>query len=174
MAGHALPQQILHSAEKSLSQSWIHSALQILGASLLIAFFAQIRIPLPFTPIPFTGQTLGILFVAAVLGSRKGTLSVLLYLAEAAMGLPVLTGGNCGWLYMLGPTGGYMVGFVAQSALIGWFFETERPEHSLKTLAVLLFGCLCRWRAGSCGSRSMSAGVRFWRWVLSLYSGRNP
>ena len=80
---------------------------------------AQVKIPLPVTPVPLTGQTFAVLLVGAVLGSRRGAASLLLYLAQGAVGLPVFAGGASGLLYMSGPTGGYLVGFVGAVYLVG-------------------------------------------------------
>ena len=68
----------------------------IVGGSLLIALSAQIAAPLPFSPVPITGQTLVVLLLAALLGSQRGVLSVLVYLAEGLAGLPVFSGGTAG------------------------------------------------------------------------------
>ncbi len=79
--------------------------LLVLGASLFMALMARIALPLPFSPVPVTGQTFAVLLVGAVLGSRLGTLGVLAYIAEGAAGMPVFAGGG-GFAYLLGPTGG--------------------------------------------------------------------
>ena len=117
------------------------SALQIFGASLFIALCAQIQIPLYFTPIPLTGQTFAIMLIAATMGSRKGALSVMAYIAEAAFGLPVLTGGGFGLTLLVGASGGYLVGFMLQAYLIGWCVEKQRVFSSSKTLLILLSSC---------------------------------
>lgn len=70
--------------------------LLILVGSLFVALTAQIALPLPFTPVPITGQTLGVLLVGAALGSRLGFLALLAYLLEGAMGLPVFAGERAG------------------------------------------------------------------------------
>jgi biotin transport system substrate-specific component len=92
----------------------------VLG-SLLVAGLAQISIRLPFTPVPITGQTLGVLLVGASLGSGLGALSLLLYLAEGAVGLPFFAGGYSGAkvLVLSSPTGGYLWGFVVAASLVG-------------------------------------------------------
>lgn len=95
----------------------------LLGASLFIALLAQVRVPLLFTPVPITGQTLAVLLVGAALGSRRGALAVLLYLAEGLAGLPVFAGGGSGLAHLLGPTGGYLVGFVAAAWVAGFMAE---------------------------------------------------
>ena len=92
----------------------------VLGASLLIALAAQVAIPLPFSPVPVTGQTYAVLVVGAALGSRLGALSVALYVAEGVLGLPVFApGGAPGIARLLGPTGGYLVGFVGAAFVVG-------------------------------------------------------
>ena len=74
----------------------------VAGFSLFTAAMAQIRIPLPFTPVPLTGQTFAVLLSGAVLGSRRGFASQALYLAEGAAGLPVFAGGASSVLHLLG------------------------------------------------------------------------
>jgi biotin transport system substrate-specific component len=89
-----------------LSKEKLQTLLQVIGASFLIAFCAQIRIPLFFTPVPLTGHVLAVLFVGALLGSRNGALSVLLYLFEGGiLNLPVFSNGNFGFAHFFGPTG---------------------------------------------------------------------
>lgn len=98
---------------------------QVVLCSLLIALSAQIRIALPFTPVPITFQTLAVMLVGAMLGSRNGALSVILYLTEALMGLPVLSGGRSDPFFLMSPVGGYLVGCVIQAYLAGWFVERK-------------------------------------------------
>jgi biotin transport system substrate-specific component len=95
----------------------------ILG-SLLVAGLAQISIKLPFTPVPITGQTLGVLLVGASLGPFLGGASLLLYIAEGAVGLPFFAGGESGWHGLFSPSAafasaGYLWGFVLAAALVG-------------------------------------------------------
>lgn len=160
MASHILHQRLSKKADNSRLYAWI----QILGASFLIAFAAQIEILLPFTPVPLTCQTLGVLFVGALLGSRKGALSVLLYLAEGAAGLPVLSGGSFGILQFVGPTGGYLAGFVAQAYIVGWFSEKEEQFQILKALAAVLLACAVQM---ACGLLWLSVYVG-WNHLLAL------
>lgn len=97
-------------------------ALVVLG-SALIGLAAQIAVPLPFSPVPVTGQTLAVLLVAASLGSRLGAASVALYVVEGLVGLPVFAGGTFGVARLAGPTGGYLLGFIAAAALVGALAE---------------------------------------------------
>ncbi len=91
------------------------------GGSWLVAGLAQVSIPLPFTPVPITGQTLGVLLVGASLGPGLGALSMGMYLAQGALGLPMFAGGAAGVsvLGLASATGGYLWGFVASAAVVG-------------------------------------------------------
>jgi len=106
--------------EKSLTRN----CLLVMGTSLLLALSAQIAIPLPFSPVPVTLQTLVVLLAGAVLGSRLGTLSVLIYLVEGAVGLPFFAKGGAGLTYLLrGYTTGYLIGFVVVAFVVGLLVE---------------------------------------------------
>ncbi|MFQ5343357.1 MAG: biotin transporter BioY, partial [Anaerolineae bacterium] len=83
----------------------------VVAFSLINAAAAQVSIPLPFTPVPITGQTFAVLLTGALLGSRLGAWSLLLYLAEGAAGLPVFALGRSGLVTLLGPTAGYLIAF---------------------------------------------------------------
>lgn len=105
--------------EKSL----IRDVLLVLGMSLALALSAQIAIPLPFSPVPVTLQTLVVLLAGAVLGSRLGTLSVLAYLSEGALGLPFFAKGGAGLTYFRGVTAGYLLGFIVAAFVVGLLIE---------------------------------------------------
>ena len=94
-------------------------ALLILGGALFVAVFAQISIPLPFTPVPITGQTFAVLLVGGALGTVCGTLSMGLYMFLGIIGLPVYADHTHGWHVVTGATGGYIVGFLVAAALVG-------------------------------------------------------
>ncbi len=108
---------------RSAAQAWLTDVLLILVFSGFVAACAQVAIPLPFTPVPITGQTFAVLFTGAVLGSRRGALALLLYLAEGALGLPVFAGGAAGVARFLGPTGGYLIAYPIAAGLVGWLAE---------------------------------------------------
>lgn len=107
---------------------------------MFIALCAQIAVRVPFSPVPITGQTLGVLAVGGLLGSRRGTLSVLAYLAEGIAGFPVFAGGGSGPIWLLGPTGGYLVGFVAAAWVVGWLRERLWDHSFAGTLVIMLAG----------------------------------
>lgn len=114
----------------------------ILGGSLLVAAMAQAAVYLPFSPVPVTGQTFAVLLVGMALGSQRGALALLLYLAEGALGLPFFAGGAGGPAVLAGPTGGYLVGFVAAAWVVGLLAERGMDRHILKTLGAFLVGSL--------------------------------
>ena len=113
-------------------------ASDVAGVLLATAALAvSARIALPLFPVPVTAQTLAVLLVGALLGPRLGTLSVLNYLAIGAMGAPVFAMGS-GLLYMAGPTGGYLIGFIPAAWLAGVLVPrwSERPGGLAAALAI--------------------------------------
>lgn len=135
-----------------------NAALILLGA-LIVALLAQVRIALPFTPVPITGQTLGVLLVAAALGSHRGAASLGLYLGGGLAGLPFFSGGGSGLAYLSGPTGGYLVGFLAAAALVGWLAEHGWTRTAYKTAALFTLGSLVIYAFGA-ASLAAFVGLR--------------
>jgi len=105
-------------------------ALLVLAGTLLIAISAQVSVP--FFPVPMTLQTLAILLVGFALGARLGALTVLAYVAEGAMGLPVFSGFKAG---LGGPTTGFLLGFVAMAWIAG--YAAERGIRSVLGLSAV-------------------------------------
>lgn len=118
----------------------LYDAALVIGGSLLIGLCARIAIPLPFSPVPITGQTLAVLLVGTLLGSRRGSLCLLTYLAEGAAGLPVFAGGQAGLAHLMGPTGGYLVGFVAAAYVTGLLAERGYDRRMGTALLAMLLG----------------------------------
>jgi biotin transport system substrate-specific component len=114
-----------------------HVALIVLGAAI-VALSAQIYIPT--TPVPFTGQTLGVLVVGGALGLRRGAAALTLYLALGAIELPVFAEGAAGSSYILGATGGYLIGFVVAAALVGRLAELGWDRRLGSSLVTMLAG----------------------------------
>ncbi len=112
--------------------------LSVVGFTLLTALLAQVRIPLPYTPVPLTGQTFAVLLAGAVLGVGRGFSSQVLYLALGAMGIPVFSGGNAGPLHLAGPTAGYLWSFPLAAGLLGWLVE-RGASRTVWKLALALF-----------------------------------
>ncbi len=143
----------------------------VLAASGLVALLARLSIFLPFSPVPMTGQTLGVLLAGAALGGRGGMLAMLAYLAEGAVGLPVFAGGAAGLGPLLGPTGGYLLAFPLAAGLVGFLVERfgihRRVVSALASMVVAnlliyLLGLLWLWVWSSAVGRSMSVGGLLW------------
>ncbi len=101
-------------------ETLLRKAAMVLGGSMLIAMAAQISVP--FYPVPVTLQTLAILLVGLTFGSRLGALTLVAYLAEGAMGLPVFANGGS-FPSLIGPTAGFLFGFVGMAYLAGLAVE---------------------------------------------------
>lgn len=130
-------QQVL--AEKILPRRGIVVELSLLlFGSLFVAAMAQLSIPL--NPVPITGQTFAVLLVGMVFGSRRGALTLIAYLAEGAAGLPVFAEARSGIGTLLGPTGGYLFGFVAAAWLVGFLAERGFDRSMFKTFIAMLLG----------------------------------
>ena len=140
-------------------------ALRIAAANILLVLCAHVVIPLPWTQVPITGQTFGVLLVAMLLGARRGAITLILYLLEGAAGLPVFQPlGLPGLARFAGPTAGYLFSYPAAAFVTGWLVErgarigdSSRGGGSrLATLPLIgallsgeaiIFACGCAWLA---------------------------
>jgi biotin transport system substrate-specific component len=122
-----------------LSSRARHVALVVAGA-LLIYLSARIAIPVPGSPVPITGQTFGVLLVGGALGFRRGALAALLYLLLGVVGLPFFAEGKGGLSVIVGATGGYLVGFVLASAIVGRLAELGWDRHLGGAVGAMLIG----------------------------------
>lgn len=101
-----------------------------LAFALFTAIGAYVRIPLFFTPVPLTLQTFFVILSGAALGRKWGALSQVLYVSLGASGLPVFQGYGRGMTHILGPTGGYLLGFICAAYIVGYFVESDILEKS--------------------------------------------
>ena len=99
----------------------LRTALQVALGVVFLALLAQVRFEVG--PVPITGQTLGVLLLAAAAGARLGVATTVAYLGAGVAGLPVFTGGGAGLATLTGTTAGYLVGFVVAAALVGALAE---------------------------------------------------
>ena len=146
------------------ARAWWDAVLVIAGAAL-VALFARVEIPL--VPVPITGQTLAVLWVAALLGARRGAWAMMTYLAAGAMGFPIFAGGGAGPATLLGPTAGYLVGFLLAAYVVGTLCEVgwdRRVGSALLAMAAgtaLITACGVLWLAPFVGwDRVFVVGVR--------------
>lgn len=124
------------------------SMLLVTGASVFVALCARVSLPLPFTPVPLTLQTLGVLTAGMALGGQAGFLALCLYLVEGALGMPVFAGGASGAHHLAGPTGGYLVSYPFAAGMAGCLAELgwdRRPASAFcaaaaATLLILAAG----------------------------------
>lgn len=121
-------------------------AVEILGASLLLALSAQASLLTPFLIVPFTLQMMALFLISTFLGPKKAVLAVACYLAEGAMGLPVFAQGTSGFLALIGPRAGYFAGFVVAAYAIGLLTQRFHSflglvlSFTLGTLAIYVLG----------------------------------
>jgi biotin transport system substrate-specific component len=129
--------------------AWQRHLLMIAAGVILIAASAQVSIPLPFTPVPITGQTFGVLFGAALLGFRRSLLTVGLYLLLGAVGLPVFAGWSSGASHIAtfaggalarAPSGGFLVGFLFAAGLVGRLAELGWDRRIPGSVAAMILG----------------------------------
>jgi biotin transport system substrate-specific component len=139
-------------------------ALRIVAANILLVLCAHLVIPLPWTPVPITGQTFGVLLVAVLLGARRGAITLVLYLLEGAAGLPVFQPlGLPGIARFAGPTAGYLFSYPAAAFVTGWLVERSAKIGNARDAGsrlaglpligalisgeAIIFACGCAWLA---------------------------
>lgn len=123
----------------SSSSRILRALVLALAGSLVLAISAKIQVP--FWPVPMTMQTFAVTVIGMAYGLRLGTATVLLYLAEGAVGLPVFASGS-GLAYFAGPTGGYLIGFAVAAALCGRLAERGWDRSVWPTVAAMTLGTL--------------------------------
>lgn len=146
MAAGTLADQVLPT-RGALANPMVRDGLLILVGSLFMALSAQIRIELPFTPVPITGQTLGVYLIGALYGPRLGALTLLIYLAQGLLGLPVFAGGTNAWSMsrlgvpvIVGPTAGYLFAFPIAAFVVGLLANRGWDRRVLTALPAMLLG----------------------------------
>jgi biotin transport system substrate-specific component len=122
------------------TKAMIRTGALVLGFALLTAALAQFELKLSFTPVPITGQTLGVLLAGGALGMRLGAASQGLYWVMGLIGLPFYSGGEGGWKAGTGTTMGYLVGFIVAAALIGYLAERRHDRNLVSSVAAMALG----------------------------------
>lgn len=119
-----------------------YDAALVVGGSLFIAGLAQISVALPFTPVPLSGQTLGVLLVGTAYGWRLGGATLLLYVGQIAAGLPFAAEGEGGLeiLTLATASGGYIWGFLVAAVLMGWLANRGWDRDLRSSISVMLLG----------------------------------
>ena len=131
------------------TQSRVRNAILVMGLTGFTALAAQVSIPLPFTPVPLTLQTFAVLAGAAALGAERAVIAQVLYIALAVAGVPVLAGGASGHEVVVGATGGYLIGFVLASYVVGRISSNGASTKSGKTALAFLAGSVLIYALGA-------------------------
>ncbi|MGC6412853.1 MAG: biotin transporter BioY [Candidatus Puniceispirillaceae bacterium] len=117
--------------------SLLNQAVLVVAGIALLAISAHVKIP--FYPVPVTMQTLVVLMIGMTYGTRLGGVTLLAYLGNGAIGLPVFASG-AGWAYMMGPTGGYLLGFFVAAIVLGQLAEMGWGKSLASTAAAMVIG----------------------------------
>ncbi len=147
----------------TITDSRIRQFLFALTGSLLLTLSAKLSIPL--YPVPITMQTLVVLLIGFVFGPRLAGLTVCLYLLEGIIGLPVFQGSGSGIIYMTGPTGGYLAGFLVATVVCGKLAQLGWDRRVVTTFAGMLIGNLIIY---GCGLTWLSTYTGFGSKLLQL------
>jgi len=151
-------------------------AVRVVAANILLVLCAHIAIPLPWTPVPITGQTFGVLLVAILLGSRRATITLVMYLLEGMAGLPVFAPiGALALARFFGPTAGYLFAYPPAAFLTGWLVERDARIRFLRFAGTRLAGALLSGEAlifaGGCAWLALGTGLG---WSRALRAGLWP
>ena len=126
-------------------RTFLRQLLLVVGGAAFVGLAAQISIPLPFTPVPVTGQTFAVLLAGAALGSMRGVLSMLLYAVAGGLGMPWFAGGASGFG---APSMGYVVGFVLAAFVVGRLAERGFTRTPARTAVAMVVGNLVIYAVG--------------------------
>lgn len=137
----------------------------VAGGTLFISALAQVSIPIPGSPVPVTGQTLGVLLIGTSYGASLGLITFATYLLAGIAGAPVFAGASFGFEKIAGATGGYLVGMLISTYVLGFLadrhldqrFKTSLPSMLIGTIIVFTFGLL--WLAHFTG--------KDWAWTIN-------
>jgi biotin transport system substrate-specific component len=124
------------------TSAFVRATVLVIAGAALTALAAQLAFTVPWTPVPYTGQTAAVLLVGTALGARKGAASMALYVLLGLVGLPVYAGGAHGVERLLGLTGGYLLGFIVASALVGRLAEHAWDRSRIGAALLMALGNL--------------------------------
>jgi len=135
-------------ARGPLASLIVRDGLLIVAGTVLMTLLARISLPLPFTPVPITGQTLGVILIGALYGPRLGLLTMLTYLAEGLLGMPVFSMGASAWSasrfpglpLIIGPTAGYLFAFPLAAWLVGRLANRGWDRRVTTAIPAMLVG----------------------------------
>jgi len=146
--GNIMTQDAILLLQNRLAKVSNELFIAILGGCFL-AVISQVALPLPFTPIPMTLQTLGLFLLAGSLGSRRAVSCVVAYLAQGAIGFPVFAGGVANPFWFVDIKAGFLVSFLAAAVIVGRLLEKRANPHFVYVLSVLGLGQLAIFAIGA-------------------------
>jgi len=148
-SGTTLADYLVPTHDTSRGKTLLRDGLLVFGFSLLLALCAQLSFELRFSVVPITLQTLAVLLTGAALGSRRGSLAMLVYLLEGAVGLPVFAGGTGGFIKLIGFTGGYLWAFPVAAFVVGLLCERGLDRRPLTSAIAMFPGTLIIYGIGA-------------------------
>jgi len=132
--------------DRIVSRRLVTDIALVLGGVALTAGAAQLAVPL--WPVPITGQTLAVLLVGMSLGALRSGISMGLYALLGGLGLPIFSDHLAGWSIIAGPTGGFIVGFIASAALTGWLAQLAWDRKIVRAFLAFVAGSLVTFAFG--------------------------
>jgi biotin transport system substrate-specific component len=140
-------------ADRIFARGIVMDIVLIAAGAAFTSIMAQVAIPL--WPVPITGQTLAVLLVGSMLGALRGGISLALYAVLGIVGVPVFSDASSGFGVVMGPTGGYIIGFIFAAALTGWIAQRAWDHKILRailsftagTIVTFVFGLVWLWYA---------------------------
>jgi biotin transport system substrate-specific component len=129
-----------------LPGSRVRDVALIVGGAGLTGLAAQVSVHTSLSPVPFTLQTLAVLFVGAALGSVRGVLSMIIYAAAGSLGVPWFSSHSSGWG---GPTFGYILGFIVSAAVVGELARRGNDRHVVSTVGLMALGSALVYAVGA-------------------------
>ena len=166
MSSNSLPSSVSSSLLSSIlpRSSAITKALLVVGGALFLALLAQLSISVPGSPVPVTGQTLGVLLLATAYGANMGAATFALYLLIGFAGAPVFAGHGYGAERLIGPTGGYLFGMLIASWILGALAGRKWDQKILSAITTMLIGDLIIFTFGLIWLQSYTD--RSWSWTF--------
>lgn len=128
---------LINEIVKSKEGSKIQELVLIVSGVIFLGLTAQIIMPLPFSPVPITGGTFGVLLIGLVYGKKLGLKTIISYLSAGMLGIPLFAGMGSGLLF-LRPTGGYLIGYVFMVLICGYLTEKGWGKSYIKTFIMMI------------------------------------
>lgn len=139
--------------------------LLVTGGALFLALLAQVAIPVPGSPVPVTGQTLGVLLLATAYGANMGAATFALYLLIGIAGAPVFANQGHGLERLVGPTGGYLIGMLLAAWVLGSLAGRKWDQRLISALTTMFIGNLIIFTFGLIWLKSYTG--KDWAWTIN-------